>query len=161
MIGYSILGPVYRARYSCESRPMPLPRPPRLPSPLPVDLEGNVKLGVKTLIALLVTVIAGVVTLMGLWGSLATRSDLRQMFTEHESGGHPQVTRALEATEARTERLEEKQDETRQDIGYIRARIDFLTEQAVREGSSTIGAGERAVQRLRSGAAPAEALREP
>jgi hypothetical protein len=68
--------------------------------------------------------------------------------------------------ESRTQRLEEKQDDTQQSVEYIRARIDFLTEQTVRQVASQRSgaqpqsrqAGDRAVQRLRASGNPAEAL---
>jgi hypothetical protein len=154
-----------------------LPKPPRLPkmpSPLPMDLEGNVKLGVKTLIALLVTVVAGVASLTGLWSTIPTKGDLEKLFVTHEADeqAHPQITKALRdiqsksvLTDARTQRLEENQKDTQDDVTYIRARIDFLTEHTVREtavrASGGRRAGEAAVQRLRSGESPDEALAAP
>jgi len=149
--------------------------PPRTPSPVPVDLEGKVKLGIQTLGAILVSVVVGMVTLFGIWSTVATKSDLQSLLSDHSlrSDGHPEaanamrvVQRQLAATEARTQRLEEKQDDTRQSVEYIRARIDFLTEQTVREVASQRNvfhpqsrqAGDRAVQRLRASGDPAEAI---
>jgi hypothetical protein len=133
---------------------------------LPLDLEGNVKLGIKTLVALFIVVVGAVVTLMGTWGTLATKTDLEGMFEDHNESEdvHPATTQTLREVQisakdvaARTERLEEKQDETRESIQYIRARVDFLTEQTVREVARP-GRAARAVERLRAGEAPQEAL---
>lgn len=152
-----------------------IPKPPKLPkmpSPLPMDLEGNVKLGVKTLIALLMVVVTGVASLMGLWSTIPTKADLERLFFNHEGSevAHPRTTKALQdirekalLLESRAQRLEENQTTTRNDVAYIRARIDFLTEHTVREAavqraSGGRRAGEEAVQRLRSGESPDEAL---
>ena len=137
-----------------------------------MDLEGNVKLGVKTLIALLMVVVTGVASLMGLWSTIPTKRDLEKLFFDHEGSeaSHPRITQALRdirekslLMESRAQRLEENQNTTRNDVAYIRARIDFLTEHTVREAavqraSGGRRAGEEAVQRLRSGESPDEAL---
>jgi membrane protein involved in colicin uptake len=153
-----------------------LPMPPEVPStPIPVDLEGKVKLGIQTLMAILVSVVVGMVTLFGIWSTVATKVDLKTLLDDHTSrpDAHPKqagsvqdIQTKLASTEARTKRLEEKQDDTQQSVEYIRARIDFLTEQTVRQvvsqrsGAQAQGrqAGERAVQRLRSSGDPVEAI---
>lgn len=153
---------------------MQLPRPPKMPSPLPMDLEGSVRLGVKTLLAILIAVVTGVVSIMGAWGSLAGKRDIKELLYDHEtsSAAHPQISEALKqieekalVSEGRTKRLEERQYDTQQDVAYIRARIDFLTEQTVRQAvaqrSTQNRGGEaaaRAVQRLRAGDNPSTVL---
>ena len=134
-----------------------------------MDLEGKVKLGVKTLMALLVVVVGAVITLMGTWSTLATKVDLREMFQEHTTrvDAHPMTHGTLEkikteaaASSTRLERLEEKQNETRESVEYIRARIDFLTEQTVREAVAQRprGVAERVVESVRAGGDPQKAL---
>jgi hypothetical protein len=153
-----------------------LPMPPEVPStPIPVDLEGKVKLGIQTLMAILASVVVGMVTLFGIWSTVATKVDLKSLLDDHTSrpDAHPEtaalvrsVQTQLDGTEARTKRLEEKQDDTQKSVEYIRARIDFLTEQTVRQVASQRSvaqaqgrqAGDRAVQRLRASGNPAEAI---
>lgn len=137
-----------------------------MPSPIPLDLEGNVKLGIKTLMALLIVVIGAVVTLMGTWGTLATKTDLRGMFKDHNDSEEAHLTTvktlrevqtSANAVAARTQKLEEKQDQASESIQYIRARVDFLTEQTVREVAKP-GQAAEAVERLRAGEEPQQAL---
>jgi hypothetical protein len=153
-----------------------LPLPAKTPStPIPVDLEGKVKLGIKTLMAILGAVVVGMVTLFGIWSTVATKSDLQSLLVDHSlrSDAHPATATAMDTAkvqiariESRTQRLEEKQNDTQQSVEYIRARIDFLTEQTVRQVASQRSgaqpqsrqAGDRAVQRLRASGNPAEAL---
>ena len=142
---------------------------------MPVDLEGKVKLGINTLMAILASVVVGMVTLFGIWSTVATKSDLQSLITDHSSrsDSHPSTARAVDIAktqitriEERTKRLEEKQNDTQQSVEYIRARIDFLTEQTVRQVASQRSgsppqnrqAGDRAVQRLRANGDPTEAL---
>ena len=140
--------------------------PPKIPSPLPVDLEGNVKLGVKTLIALLIAVVTCTITLVSV---LPTKSDLVALFERHDKSAdsHPKKTETLDnvedkvvAVDSRLGKLEENQIEDRKAVGYIRARIDFLTEQAVREKAPSKWAGNQAVKKLRSGAKPSDVIDE-
>jgi len=150
--------------------------PPNVPStPIPVDLEGKVKLGINTLMAILASVVVGMVTLFGIWSTVATKNDLQSLLSDHSlrSDAHPVLATAMDNAktqitriESRTQRLEEKQNDTQQSVEYIRARIDFLTEQTVRQVASQRSgaqpqsrqAGDRAVQRLRASGNPAEAL---
>ena len=136
----------------------PLPRPPRMPSPFPVDLEGNVRLGVKTLVALLVAVVTCTITLVKV---LPTKSDLEELFTKHEEDvdahGLFQTKLDVALQRSKLEELEETQEQNRKDFEYIRTRIDFLTEQQVVE---TVGRrkADEAVQKLRKGVKPSEVL---
>jgi len=161
--------------------PPPLPRAPHMPniaprhSSAPVDLDGNVKLGIKTLTSLFVIVIGSVISLMGLWSTLMTRSEVSEVLSDHNSrmDAHPEMSKALGEIQTRSvtvssriQRLEEQQAETSGNVEYIRSRIDFLTEQTIREAaeqraghrSDSTHVGERAVQRFRASGDPQRAL---
>jgi hypothetical protein len=134
-----------------------------------MDLEGKVQLGIKTLAALFVVVIGAVITLMSTWSTLPTKTDLREMFQEHtvRVDAHPVMHETLEgvkdaavAASSRIESLENQQTETKESVEYIRARIDFLTEQTIREAVARTQPRqvEEAVERVRAGADPQKTL---
>lgn len=159
-----------------DKQPPRIPAPPRIPSPLPMDLEGTVKLGIKTLLALLCAIVAGVATAMTLFATLETKNGTKESVLTHNTSdqAHPTVVTSIKKiedkvalSEVKLQRLNEKQNETREDVIYIRDRIDFLTEQNVRETAAqrapegrSRSAGERAVQRLRASGDPEQALSE-
>jgi hypothetical protein len=141
-----------------------------------VDLEGKVKIGIKALVALLLAVATGIVAVSSQWAALATKTDLEGLLHRHseQPDAHPAMAKALQdqtsrvvTLDARTARLEEKSNEAKETMDYIRSRVDFLTEQSVRQAVAdrlpapqARQAGERAVQRLRAGEPPLDAVSE-
>lgn len=140
----------------------------------PINLDGKVKLGVGTLVVFA----AAIFTLAGVYGQLPSKNDLREVLGEHNtsSDAHPGISRGvsdlrtrLERIGARTDRVEERQTETHADIQYIRERVDYLTEQTLRQAvhnealqqHNTPGrakqASNTAVERYRSGMSPTQA----
>ena len=134
--------------------------PPQTPSPVPVDLEGKVKLGVRTLVAILIAFVLGTVTLVGLYYQLPSKSDLVQLFDNHNGSrdSHPKMSETLENVQTQVTDMSIKLKTQEQEVGYIRARIDFLTEQAVRDRAPSRWAGDEAVKKLRSGAEPSDVV---
>lgn len=140
----------------------------------PLNLDGKVKLRIWTLVTLAI----GVFTLAGIYFKLPTKDDIRGLLSDHDksSDAHPSISGTLAAVrvkaeriEARTERLEERQTEAHADITYIRERVDYLTEQTVRQIARTEAlqhttpgraqqAANTAVDNLRGGSTPGKAV---
>lgn len=138
----------------------------------PINLDGKVKLSTGTLIAIVVVVFA----LAGIYFKIPTATDLERLIRDHNdsSDSHPNARLAelrakTIAIDFRAERLEERQNDTHKDVEYIRERVDFLTEQSVKQATrnealqrTTVGrakqAASDAVERLRSGAGPKAAV---
>lgn len=99
----------------------------------PVDLEGKVKLGMRTLIGLLVAVIT-------------MSAFVAKAYTEFSD--------RTTTVEKHTATLEEQMSAQEKSLTYIQSRVDFLTEQAIRDS-----AGNEGVRRLRAGEAPQEIVK--
>jgi hypothetical protein len=145
------------------------------PSDPPVNLDGKLKLGVWTLVA----IAGGIFTLAGAYYRLPSIQDLEKAFDRHNGSAdsHPVMSRTSSEfksgtvlVEARIHTLEEQQRGTHADIEYIRSRIDYLTEQTVRQaaqarvatlqpGPRAVRAGNTAVELLQRGAPPLDAVR--
>ena len=148
---------------------------PKTASDPPINLDGKLKLGVWTLVA----IAGGIFTLAGVYGRLPSIHDLEKAFDSHNrsADSHPATTRMLSElktgtvlVEARIHTLESRQQETHADVEYIRSRIDYLTEQTVRQdaqaragasqpGPRAVRAGNTAVELLQRGAPPMDAVR--
>jgi len=142
----------------------------------PINLDGKVKLGIGTLML----IAAAIFTLAGVYGGLPSKEDIKELGERHNisADSHPSLANNLAAVrvkteriEAHTERLEERQTETHADISYIRERVDYLTEQTVRQIARTEAlqhttpgraqqAANTAVDNLRGGSAPGQAVKD-
>jgi hypothetical protein len=135
----------------------------------PINLDGKVKLGTRSLagIAIALYILAG-----GVW-RLPTKDDYDTHNLSPES--HPPLRAAVgvvatevAAVKSHMEMLERGQRDTHQDIEYVRSRVDFLTEEAVRRSAETqaskteprraTAVGNAAVEQLRRGAPPEAAV---
>jgi hypothetical protein len=140
----------------------------------PINLDGKLKLGVGTLVAIAVAMFA----LAGVYSNLPSKRDMQTSFAEHNSSSdaHPAYATSLRnlrddsaRLDARMGRIEGQQSETHDDVMYIRSRIDYLTEQTVRQvvraealrvttAHRATQAGDRAVEGLRRGEQPRTAI---
>lgn len=136
--------------------------PPQTPSPVPVDLEGKVKIGIRALVAVLISIVIGTATMVGLYYQLPNKDDLLNLFRSHNESkdSHPKMSETLENVQAQVKDVSGTLDAQQKEVGYIRARVDFLTEQAVRDKAPTRRAGDQAVKRLRSGEKPSDVVSE-
>jgi len=136
----------------------------------PINLDGKVKMGTRSLVAIAIAlyILAG-----GIF-RLPTKED----FDEHNdsSEAHPQLREVAGGIRAevvevksRIALLEQGQRDTHDDIEYVRSRVDFLTDQAVRKAAEegarsrveprrAAAVGQEAVERLRMGEPPQAAV---
>lgn len=149
---------------------------PYTESDRPINLDGKLKLGAGTLVAIAVAMF----TLAGIFSKLPSKSDMQESFAAHNTSAdsHPalyltlqQLRAESERLELRMSRLEERQNETHDDVTHIRNRIDYLTEQTVRQEARAEAlqrttpvraqqAADRAIKSLHQGATPKSAVQQ-
>ena len=104
--------------------------------------DQKVKMGVRTLVTLGVALAGVVAAAMVRIGSFADHDEIQGVVLQHDRsldahglvGGMDAIKNTVSSQASRIERVETEQKNMGEDVSYIRARIDFLTEQSIIEG---------------------------
>lgn len=109
-----------------------------LPTEQPIENQ-SVRIGVSTLIVSMCGIVSLVIAAVLGYAALPKKEDLIQALSGHDNSitahGIDHVREAVGAQSHKIADLEEAQRDTSEDVKYIRARVDFLTEQSILKGT--------------------------